>query len=344
MPRVALYDDPLFREHDAGRGHPERPERLDAVRNGIREAGLEGRLDLIPPRSATPAELLRVHTEGHVGLVASTKGRRYRFDPDTEAGPRSQAAAFLAAGAVVDAVDRALEGEIDRAFCAVRPPGHHAGADRAMGFCLFNNVAVAAAHALHRGLDRVMIVDFDVHHGNGTQEIFYDDPRVLYVSSHAYPFYPGTGALDEVGEGPGRGFTVNLPLPDGMGDADFARVYRTIVEPVGKAFDPELLLVSAGFDAARGDPLAGMDLTAEGYAELTDVCLGIAAGAAQGRALFVLEGGYGLDALAGGAASVTRLLLGEKHAPLPPASGGRVQTLVPAYCRELEEYWPILSS
>ncbi|HWW95773.1 MAG TPA: histone deacetylase, partial [Vicinamibacteria bacterium] len=202
MPRVALYDDPLFREHDAGLGHPERPARLDAVRKGIREAGLEGRLDIIPPRSATPAELLRVHTEGHVGLVASTKGRRYRFDPDTEAGPRSQAAAFLAAGAVVDAVDRALEGEIDRAFCAVRPPGHHAGADRAMGFCLFNNVAVAAAHALHRGLDRVMIVDFDVHHGNGTQEIFYEDPRVLYVSSHAYPFYPGTGALDEVGEGP----------------------------------------------------------------------------------------------------------------------------------------------
>jgi acetoin utilization deacetylase AcuC-like enzyme len=342
MPRVALYDDPLFREHDAGFGHPERPERLDAVRTGIREAGLEGRLELIPPRSATSAELLRVHTESHLGLVASTKGRRFRFDPDTEAGPRSQAAALLAAGAVVDAVDRALEGEIDRAFCAVRPPGHHAGSDRAMGFCLFNNVAVAAAHALHRGVERVMIVDFDVHHGNGTQQIFYDDPRVLYVSSHAYPFYPGTGALDEMGEGPGRGFTVNLPLPDGMGDRDFARLYRTIVEPVGRAFDPQLVLVSAGFDAARGDPLAGMDLTAQGYAELTDVCLGIAAGAAEGRALFVLEGGYGLEALAGGAASVTRLLLGEKHTPLPPASGGRVETLIPAYRRQLREHWPIL--
>jgi acetoin utilization deacetylase AcuC-like enzyme len=276
--------------------------------------------------------------------VASTKGRRYRFDPDTQAGPRSQEAALLAAGAVVDAVDRALDGEIDRAFCAVRPPGHHALPARAMGFCLFNNVAVAAAHAIHRGLRRVMIIDFDVHHGNGTQEIFYDDPRVLYVSSHAYPFYPGTGALDEVGEGPGAGFTVNLPLPDGMGDEDFARLYRTIVEPVGRAFDPELVLVSAGFDAARADPLAGMDLTSRGYAELADVCLSIAGGAAGGRAVFVLEGGYGLDAIAGGSGAVTRLLLGESHLPLDLPTGGRAGTLVPAYRQHFHRYWPVLGS
>jgi acetoin utilization deacetylase AcuC-like enzyme len=341
MPRVALYDDPLFREHDAGYGHPERPERLDALRRGIREAGLEERLRLLPPRSATPGELLRVHTEEHVGLLASIKGRRYQFDPDTQSGPGSHAAALLAAGAVVDAVDRTLDGEIDRAFCAVRPPGHHARPNQAMGFCLLNNVAVAAAHAIHRGLHRVMIIDFDVHHGNGTQEIFYDDPRVLYVSSHAHPFYPGTGALEEVGEGPGHGFSVNLPLPDGMGDEDFALLYRTLVEPVGKAYDPELVLVSAGFDAARGDPLAGMDLTPRGYAELTDVCLSVAG---RAGAIFVLEGGYGLEAIASGAAEVVRVLLGGRHLPLARAAGRRMDTLVPSYRRHFRAHWPVLAS
>jgi acetoin utilization deacetylase AcuC-like enzyme len=340
--RVALYDDPLYREHDAGPGHPERPERLEAVRRGLREAGLEPRLRLLDPRDATPAELLRVHTEAHLSRVASTRGRTVRFDPDTQAGPHSFEAALRAAGAAVDAVDRVLEGEIERAFCAVRPPGHHAEAGRAMGFCFFNNVAVAATHALHRGLRKVAIIDFDVHHGNGTQAIFEDDPRVLYVSSHAYPFYPGTGALDEVGEGPGRGFTVNLPLPHGMGDLEFARIYRTIVEPVARTFDPELVLVSAGFDAHRGDPLAGMDLTSLGYCELTEVCLRAASGAARGRVVAVLEGGYLPEGIAGGSAAVVKGLLGDPHAPLawPPKS--RIDPLVEAYRRALAPYWPAL--
>ena len=340
--RVGLYDDPLFREHDAGPGHPESPERLEAVRRGLREAGLEPRLQLTAARDATPAELLRVHTEAHLSLVASTRGRTFRFDPDTQAGPRSCAAALRAAGAAVDAVDRVLDGELERAFCAVRPPGHHAEAGRAMGFCLFNNVAAAAAHALHRGLRRVAVVDCDVHHGNGTQAIVEDDPRVLYVSSHAYPFYPGTGALDEVGEGPGRGFTVNLPLPGSMGDLEFARIYRTIVEPVGKAFDPELVLVSAGFDAHRGDPLAGMDLTDPGYAELTGVCLAIAGGAARGRAVVVLEGGYLPDGIAGASAAVVKGLLGDPHAPLEWPRKGRIDPLVEAYRRTHEPFWPVL--
>src|SRR5438477_8479193 len=232
--RVLLYDDPIFREHDAGRGHPERPERVDAVRRGLRESGLEPRLRLMTPRDATRDELRRVHTEAHVDRVAATAGRTVRFDPDTQAGPRSHAAASKAAGAVVDAVERVLAGDAERAFCAVRPPGHHAEADRAMGFCLFNNVAVGAAHALARGVERVMVVDWDVHHGNGTQHVFYDDPRLLYLSSHEFPFYPGTGALDEVGEGRGRGFTVNLPMPAGLGDTEYARVYREYVEPVGR--------------------------------------------------------------------------------------------------------------
>jgi acetoin utilization deacetylase AcuC-like enzyme len=344
-PRVGFYDDPAFRQHDAGAGHPERPERVEAVRRGISHGVLEPRLEMLSPRPATSAEILRVHTPGHLALVASTEGRHYRFDPDTQASPRSYAAALLAAGAAVDAVDRCLDGTLDRAFCAVRPPGHHAEADRAMGFCLFNNVAVAAAHALSRGLTRVLIVDFDVHHGNGTQDVFYADPRVLYVSSHAWPFYPGTGGLDEVGVGDGRGFTVNLPVPPGMGDAEFSRVYRGIVQPIGRAFDPELVLVSAGFDAHRGDPLAPMDLTADGYAEIVDVCLETAGGAARGRCVAVLEGGYGLPALAEDAAVLVRAFLGE---PAVPPSAARkdaaapVERLLEAYRRILRSFWPVV--
>jgi acetoin utilization deacetylase AcuC-like enzyme len=275
--------------------------------------------------------------------VAASDGRTVRFDPDTQAGPHSYAAAVLAAGALVEAVDRVLKGESDRALCAVRPPGHHATARRAMGFCLFNNVAVAAAQALHHGLRRVMIVDFDVHHGNGTQDIFYADRRVLYVSSHAFPFYPGTGALAEVGEGEGRGFTVNLPMPQGFGDQDYARVYREVVEPIGRAFDPELVLVSAGFDAHRGDPLAGMDLTREGYAELTDVCLAVAGGSAKGRVVAAFEGGYNLDAIAGAAAAVAKGLLGDVHRPLPWPAHSRIDPLVDAYRAMLAPYWPVLA-
>ena len=342
--RVLLYDDPLFREHDPGAGHPERAERLDAVRRGLREADLESKLIAGVPRAATTEDLLRVHTEEHVMNVARTRSHHHRFDPDTAAGPRSYEAALLAAGSVVDAVERVMAGEAERAFCAVRPPGHHAEADRAMGFCLFNNVAVGAAHALARGLKRVLIVDWDVHHGNGTQAIFYEDPRVLYVSSHAYPFYPGTGALDEMGEGAGTGFTVNLPLPNGTGDRQYARLYRDLVAPIANAYAPELVLVSVGFDPHALDPLAGMALTERGFAELTDVCLGVAEWASQGRAIFVLEGGYDLGAIALSSAAVVRRLLGEPHDRIVPASGGRFEEEVAVMRRDLARHWPVLEN
>jgi acetoin utilization deacetylase AcuC-like enzyme len=341
-PRVGLYDDDRFLAHDAGSGHPERPERLEAVRRGLGSAGITPRCVRTEARDASREELERVHAPDHVSRVAASAGKTVRFDPDTQAGPRSYEAALLAAGAVTDAVGQVLTGGLDRALCLVRPPGHHAESDRAMGFCLFNNVAVAAAAALARGVERVMIVDFDVHHGNGTQHLFEREPRVLYVSSHAYPFYPGTGALDEVGEGPGRGYTVNLPMPAGLGDVEYARVYREIVEPVGRAYDPELVIVSAGFDAYYRDPLAGMALTSAGYRELSEVCLRIASGAAGGRVVFALEGGYDLTGLSECSAEMAALALGGESPGPISGDTSRADELLAYYRRGLRDYWPAL--
>jgi acetoin utilization deacetylase AcuC-like enzyme len=340
--RVGYYDDPVFGEHDAGPGHPERPERLEAVRRGLREGGLLGALLSLPPREATREELLRIHSPAHVDRVTATQGRRVRFDADTATSPGSYEAAVRAAGAVVDAVTRVLDGGLDRAFCNVRPPGHHATRDRPMGFCLFNNVAVGAAAALARGVARVAIVDFDVHHGNGTQEAFYDDRRVLYVSSHQFPFYPGTGSLSEVGEGEGRGFTVNLPMPLGLGDGEYRQTYREIVEPIGRAFDPELVLVSAGFDPHRDDPIGNMDLTTPGFAEVVDVCLAIASGSAGGRLVAVVEGGYDLDAVAASAAATVRQISGAPPVGLtaPPQPG--FEDLLAAYRQVHGKYWSVV--
>jgi acetoin utilization deacetylase AcuC-like enzyme len=341
-PRVGLYDHPLFRAHDAGPGHPERPERLAALRAELGRSGLEERLHVRSPRPATDVELCRVHTEAHVRRISESDGRWVRFDADTQAGPSSHAAARHAAGAVIEAVDAVLDGNLDRAFCAVRPPGHHAGAGRAMGFCLFNNVAVGAAHALARGLHRVQIVDFDVHHGNGTQEIFEAEPRVLYVSSHAFPHYPGTGGLDEQGEGAGEGFTVNLPLPQGCGDGEYVRAYREVVAPIGRAFDPELVLVSAGFDAHLDDPLAGMSLSEAGFAALTDVCLEVAGGAAHGRAVFVLEGGYDLGGLSRSAAGTVSRMLGHTYPVDIPRPAPGFNAVIARFRTALRERWTVL--
>jgi acetoin utilization deacetylase AcuC-like enzyme len=246
------------------------------------------------PREATREELSRVHDAAYLDRMAAIAGRAAMLDPDTFTSPESQEIALLAAGAAAQAADHALDHH-DPAFALVRPPGHHAERDRAMGFCLYNNVAVAAAHALARGLDRVAIVDFDVHHGNGTQWIFYDDSRVLYVSTHQFPFYPGTGAADEVGRAAGAGFTFNVPLEAGATDADYCLVFNDAVIPVLGRFAPQLLLVSAGFDAHERDPLASMRMTADGYATIVRQ---LTAAAPHRAIAFVTEGGYDLDALA----------------------------------------------
>jgi len=290
---MILISSPRFQEHTTPPGHPERPERaevFDQVAAAWRDRG--GRV--VEPRPATRDELLRVHDAAHVDAMAATSGRAVMLDADTFTSPESYEIALLAAGAAVQAADHALDtGET--AFALVRPPGHHAERDKAMGFCLFNSVAVAAAAAIARGLMRVAVVDIDVHHGNGTQWIFYSDPTVLYVSTHQFPFYPGTGAADEMGSGRGHGFTVNLPLAAGATDTDYAAAYRTVASVLDR-YAPELLLVSAGFDAHEDDPLASMRMTTGGYAAVVKSLADTAVRLGCPLAL-VTEGGYDLDAL-----------------------------------------------
>ncbi len=324
---VLFSTHPRYLDHDTGRSHPERPARLEAVAKGAEAAEVREALVRVAPRPATRAEVERVHDPAHVDAIerfcAAGGGH---LDADTAVGPQSLEAALLAAGAGLDAVERLDGGEGSAAFCAVRPPGHHALPARAMGFCLFNNVAVTAAALADRG-ERVLVVDIDAHHGNGTQAIFYEDPRVLYVSMHEYPLYPGTGWLDEVGAGPGRGATVNLPFPSRTtGDVYLASVDE-VVAPAVEPFAPTWLLLSAGFDAHRRDPITGLALSAGDYADLTARLLEFAP---AGRRIAFLEGGYDLQALADSAGACLAALAGAEHRPERATTGGPGREVVGA--------------
>jgi acetoin utilization deacetylase AcuC-like enzyme len=292
---MRVISSPRFAEHTPPPGHPERPERaevFDAVAADWRRRGGE----VSEPRAATRDELARVHTPAYLDQIAATAGCAVMLDPDTFTSPESHEIARLAAGAAIEAAQHAARtGEA--ALAMVRPPGHHAAPDRAMGFCLYNNVAVAAAALRAEGVARVAIVDIDVHHGNGTQAAFYRDPAVLYVSSHQFPYYPGTGAADETGLGAGLGFTLNLPMEAGATDRDYQTVYETVVIPALDRFRPDVLLVSAGFDAHELDPLGGMRLTTAGYGRLVFLLDTAATRLCGHRIAFVTEGGYHLAAL-----------------------------------------------
>ena len=294
---VVVVSSPRFVDHVTPVGHPERPERAEVMEAvAARFAGQGG--EVVEPRLATDDDLARVHTPEHIAAIVAARGRATMIDADTFTSPESDEIARLAAGAVLTAVDRVLDGgPRSRALVMVRPPGHHAEADRAMGFCLYNNIAIGAAYARSRGCARVAIVDYDVHHGNGTQWIFYADPTVLFVSSHQYPYYPGTGAAGETGRGAGAGFTLNIPLAAGTRDEEIERLYTEVAIPRVKAFKPDLLMISAGFDAHQQDPLGQLRLTTAGFGRLTGGLLAMADDVCDGKVVLVTEGGYDLRAL-----------------------------------------------
>lgn len=339
-----------FEEHVPPPGHPERIERADVMK-GVALTWRDQGGRVVPPRAARREDLALVHDADYLDALTATRGRPVALDADTYTSAASVDVAELAAGAVLTAVDLALD-EGSRAIALVRPPGHHAERDRAMGFCLLNNVAIGAAYARARGVPRVAIVDIDVHHGNGTQRIFYEDPDVLYLSLHQYPYYPGTGAVDEMGRGAGVGTTVNIPLPSGATDHDYAACFAAIVTPVLEQFRPGALLVSAGFDAHERDPLATMRVTTSGYLDMVSRLAGVADQVCSGRLVLVAEGGYDLAALRecwlgtlgvlgqGAEPSTERTHSPQREHPLP--EDVRARRVIAAVRDAQCAYWPTL--
>jgi acetoin utilization deacetylase AcuC-like enzyme len=313
--KTGIVKDKRYLRHSAGFAHPESPERLAAIYEMLNNPSMAWKFMEIEPREATHKEIETIHTPSYVEYIAGTAGQHSVFlDPDTATSPETYSIAKLAVGGVCNAIDSVIEGKADNAFALVRPPGHHAEKDAAAGFCIFNNIAIGAMHAIlkHR-LKRILIVDWDLHHGNGTQHSFYSDPRILYFSTHQYPYYPGTGSLQEIGQGKGEGYTINVPLRGGAGDASFVKIFRKILEPVALEFNPEMVLLSAGFDIYFQDPLGSMRVTPEGFAALTRILLEIADSCCRGRLVAVLEGGYHIAGLTKSVKAVLEEMLDETH-------------------------------
>ncbi|MCJ7612066.1 MAG: histone deacetylase [Candidatus Aminicenantes bacterium] len=343
--RTGIVKDARFTNHNQGPGHVESPERIEAL-NRMVEEEVRFPYMLIEPRLAGEREIELIHTPDYVRLIRSTAGREHTaLDADTSASPLSWETARLAAGAAIQAAGSIREGKIQNALALVRPPGHHAEADAARGFCLFNNIAIAAEYLVHdHGLKRVLIVDWDLHHGNGTQHAFYARRDVLFFSTHQYPLYPGTGHWSEIGEGPGEGFTLNVPLSPGKTDADYLFIYRKLLAPAARRFRPEFILVSAGFDIYGGDPLGGMDISPLGFGAMTAELVGLAEEFCGGRLLIILEGGYSLPGLRQGAKEVLLQMSGTGAAPTikAQASADTKQELAPIV-QFFKKYWDIES-
>ena len=340
---LVLIASDRFAEHQPPPGHPERSERAE-VMDVVAARWREGGGDVVAPRVATYEQLARVHDAEHLRRIAETAGQAVALDVDTYTSPESYEIALLAAGAAVDGVERVMGGSHRAALVLVRPPGHHAERGRPMGFCLYNNVAVAAAHAHALGARRVAIVDYDVHHGNGTQNIFEADPHVLYASVHQFPYYPGTGSAAEIGRDAGRGFTVNIPLEVGAVDTDYQVVFAEVVIPVLRQFEPDLILVSAGFDAHERDPLGGMRLTTAAFPAMTMALRVIAEECCLGRMVVVTEGGYDLTALRESLDGVVEALGGPAVPmawPSSRAASERGRDAVSAVHQSLASFWTL---
>ncbi|MFC1978821.1 histone deacetylase [Chloroflexota bacterium] len=319
---IGYVYDPIYLEHNTG-GHVENSSRLVETMAVLKEANLLDQLTNIPARAASEAELLTVHTKPHIQNVqSSAKAGGGWLDGDTVTSPQSYKAAIYAAGGLINALDAVMNNKVDSAFALVRPPGHHAMQWRAMGFCLFNNVAVAAKQAIDKyGLNRVLIVDFDVHHGNGTQDSFYDDPNVLYFSTHLSPYYPGTGTIEQTGSGAGLGYTLNVPIPAWCGDGEYMRVFEEILMPTARRYLPEIIMVSAGYDTHWLDHLAYMQVSVAGFAKMTSYLKDLANELCDSKLLFTLEGGYNIEALAHSIRATFDVLLGKTDIidPIGPA-------------------------
>lgn len=338
MLRTGIVIDSRYQNHYPGRNHPERPARIGALLSLIETYQRQG-LKRFDPRLATPEEIALIHDPSHVDHVAATARQdRFAFDADTAVSSQSYETALLATGGLLTILEAVMARDVDNGFALVRPPGHHAERNRAMGFCLFNSVAIGAQYLRAKfGLKRVLVMDWDLHHGNGTQHSFYDDPGVLYVSTHQYPYYPGTGAAEDVGRGQGEGYTVNLPIPAGWGDGEYLELFQTVVDPICRQFEPEFVLISAGFDAHARDPLGGMVVTEEGFELMARMLLRIARDHAQGRCAAILEGGYDLEGLQRSTVQVLDELSGAAlDAPLPTVEP---RGLLPRVWEVQKKFW-----
>ena len=311
MAKVGIVKDAAFLSHFSNYPHPESPERLLAINQMLDEEKLLEKLTLLPKRIATAREIELIHTPEYLKTIEETSLRDFTsLDNDTYASKKTFEAALLAAGGTIECVEEVSSGKIDSAFAFVRPPGHHAESNKAMGFCIFNNIAIAAKYALtNLSLSKVAIVDFDIHHGNGTQNAFWETDEVLYISVHQFPHFPGTGNLTEIGQGKGEGFTVNIPIPSGCGDIEYLRVFNEIIAPVLKQYKPSILLVSAGFDIYDGDPLGGIRVTRECFSKIGEILKRTAHEICHGKIVYVLEGGYSPIGLREGSYRILKTLL-----------------------------------
>jgi len=317
MRKTAILKDNLFLEHIPDFNHVESPDRLRVIYEQLEQQPLKDILYFPEVEPATQETLALNHTPEHIRRIAATAGKSFSsLDPDTQASAMSYDAACLAAGAITGGMEMIVNGESDNGFALVRPPGHHAEAGRAMGFCLFNNVAVGARYGLQNlGMERIAIIDWDLHHGNGTQNSFYTTDKVLYISTHAYPYYPGSGGLAEVGAGEGEGYTVNVPLSGGQDDRNFSTIFKKIIVPVTREYQPDFIIISAGFDTYYNDPLGTMAVTEQGYAAMTRQLVDLADEICGGRILVALEGGYNLRGLRDGVLAVLGELTGDPQIP-----------------------------